>query len=413
MFYSPRYVGYDGICCAGGGQVVTPHGKGRTMQKKTLALWAAATLAASLAVGAPADAAAPSYTDSVAYQVTAKHDGLAGGSALPDGLSRKWSKDLGGTVSYPVIAGGRVFVTVEHTASYGTDLYAFDAQTGAALWGPVDLGGVYFISSLAYNAGRLFAVNYDGLLRGFDPATGTQLWSRQLPGQSSFTSPVTAAGGVVYTGGAGSGGTLYAVDGRTGVANGDDSAPAVNGTAVYVSYACENTYRFDLAGTLVWNHTTGCSGGGGRTPVLHNAKLWVRDDAGETPAVLNTATGEQERTFDSQTAPAFTGNSGVLLQSGTLTGIAAGTGKVRWSQAGDGQLASAPVISGQVAYVGSGSGSGTVFGYDVTTGAQVWSGSAGAPVQGPDEHNAGVLQGLAIGDGVLAVPAGSVLTVFG
>ena len=82
-------------------------------------------------------------------------------------------------------------------------------------------------------------------MTAWDAATGARAWSRNLDGQYSFSSPPTAFGGSVCVGGAGSGGTVYAVDGATGalrwtasVENGDDSSPVVTDDAVYVSYAC-------------------------------------------------------------------------------------------------------------------------------------------------------------------------------
>jgi hypothetical protein len=66
---------------------------------------------------------AAASSDAVAYQIHARPDGDQGGSVLKTrSLRRKWSVTLGGKgggdveagdVSYPVIAGGRVFVTVE------------------------------------------------------------------------------------------------------------------------------------------------------------------------------------------------------------------------------------------------------------------------------------------------------------
>ncbi|HVQ88725.1 MAG TPA: PQQ-binding-like beta-propeller repeat protein [Actinomycetes bacterium] len=361
--------------------------------------------------------AAPEYFDATAFQISSKHDGRAPGSALPRDLTRLWTLRLKGDVSYPVIAQDLVFVTSTRNTS-GTNVHAFDAQTGGKVWGPVDLGGPYGIGRLTYDAGRLFAINFDGKLQAFDASTGTPIWSRNLPGQYSFTAPPTADSGVVYVTGAGSGGTLYAVDEATGaviwsrgVANGDESSPAVNSRSVFVSFACEVTYRFSLTGKSKWVHTTNCSGGGGRTAVLHRGKLWIRDDAGKTPKVLNTSDGERAGAFDSDTTPAFRNDTGFLMQNGTLTSIDAASRTVLWSQAGDGTLVSAPVISGRVAYVGA--ASGKVYGFDVFDGQLRWTGSVGAPVQTPDEHNAGQLQALAIGDGILAVPARHRLSVFG
>jgi hypothetical protein len=43
----------------------------------------------------------------------------------------------------------------------------------------------------------------------------------------------------------------------------------------------------------------------------------------------------------------------------------------------------------------------------------VWSGIAGTTIAGPDEQNADVLAGLAVGEGLLVVPAANQLTAFG
>jgi hypothetical protein len=60
-----------------------------------------------------------------------------------------------------------------------------------------------------------------------------------------------------------------------------------------------------------------------------------------------------------------------------------------------------------------GSSAGTVYGVSTNTGQQVSAGVAGSTILGPDEHNADVLVGMAVGDGLLIVPAGGKLTAFG
>src|SRR5215471_13395912 len=45
----------------------------------------------------------------------------------------------------------------------------------------------------AYDDGRVYVVNGGGLLTAFDAATATTVWSKQLPGQSDFSAPPTAA----------------------------------------------------------------------------------------------------------------------------------------------------------------------------------------------------------------------------
>jgi outer membrane protein assembly factor BamB len=358
-------------------------------------------------------AGASTTATAVAYQGSTTHEGGSDDSVRAP-LQRGWNRSFSGQLSYPVAADGLVFVTSGASSSVGTWLWALDESSGATVWGPVDLGGAY-IAGLAYDDGTVFTVNYYGVLRAFTAGTGAARWTTQLPGQWSFTSPPTAAGGMVYTSGAGSGGTLYGVsqaDGsitwKASVANGDHSSPAVTDTTVYVSYACNQAYAFDrLTGALQWHHNTFCSGGGGRTVAVHAGQVFTRDYFGNL--VLDAATGAVLRSYSATVIPAFDGDTMVALNGSTLQGLGP-DGTLRWSFTGDGSLSSAPVVSSGVAYVGSTRGS--VFGVDTVTGRQVWSGSVGTAIAAPDEHNGWNLTGLAVADGHLLVPAGNTLTAF-
>ena len=61
--------------------------------------------------GAAPDAPAPppGPTEAVAYQISVSHDGYSGDGALAPPLTSRWSRDLPGPVSYPLIAAGKVF----------------------------------------------------------------------------------------------------------------------------------------------------------------------------------------------------------------------------------------------------------------------------------------------------------------
>src|SRR5207244_3942154 len=161
-------------------------------------------------------------------------------SALAPPLSRRWQTTLPGLVSYPLIAQGLVFVTSGDNSAPSTTLYALDQQTGQTVWSQ-PLGFFRPWANAAYDNGRVFAVGNDpiccsdGLLKAFDAASGGLRWTAHLPGQYSFDSAPTAANGVVYVGGSGSGGTVYSVDESTGavlatqpVENGDQSSPALS-----------------------------------------------------------------------------------------------------------------------------------------------------------------------------------------
>ena len=143
------------------------------------------------------------------FQINETHTGSTSVDHLIPPLKVRWTVNLGLGISYPLIADGRVFV------SQGTMLYALDATNGAVLWS-FALGGNSPFTASCYENGRVFSVNRNGTLRAFDAATGSVIWTTQLPGQSFFTSAPSVYQGVIYLGGSGSGGTVYAVNATSG-----------------------------------------------------------------------------------------------------------------------------------------------------------------------------------------------------
>jgi outer membrane protein assembly factor BamB len=357
---------------------------------------------------------ASASADSVTYQANPQHSGAVDDGPTPP-LGIRWAWNLNGPASYPVVAGGKVYVAARDLTnqSYGTTLYTFDAQTGTLAWSR-PLSGTYWFAALAYDAGRLFVLNFDGILSAFDANTGAALWGKQMPGQYAFTAPPTAYSGTVYVGGAGSGGTVYAVretDGTvlwTGsVMNGDDSSPAVDSTGMYVNYACNQAYSFTLGGSLKWHHDSSCEGGGGATPVLYDGKVWIRD--GGANLILDTATGSELGSFASGTPPVFAGGVGVFLQGGTLAGERMSDRVPLWSFQGDGELRREPLTSGGVVYALS--ESGNLFGLNRDSGSLVWSDCL------PDsnhttEYQSGPPGGMGAGGGLLVVPSGRYVVAY-
>lgn len=356
-------------------------------------------------------------SDAVAYQVDPRHDGWqAPGTLTASSLTRKWTVTLGvassshpiaGTMSYPVIARGRVFVTVENSQATGSNLDALNAATGAIDWSVGLPGAAFGYSELAYDGQDIFALNYNGLLTAFVASTGYPLWTVQL-GQS--TAPPTAYDGVVYVSSHGGVAAVSEADGRirwvAPVLNGDDSSPAVDDTGAYVSYACQQDYQLGLDGHAGWHYSGTCAGGGGSTPVLHGSSLYARGDgSSDTPIIVSKAAGTLSGTFASATAPAFDGTSMYTVQNGNLVAVAPSGSPNRWTFS-NGTLVMPPVVHGGVVYAGS--SGGKVYGVSASSGAQVWTGTAGSKIFG----RAGV-NGMAIGGGLLVVPAGTQLTAFG
>jgi outer membrane protein assembly factor BamB len=374
-------------------------------------------LAGSVAGPVVATASAPAPTSAVAYQEDAAHDGHSDDASFVGPLSKLWTANLGGEVFYPLIVGDRVFIDSVNASGSGTSVEARSLNSGDLLWGPIDIGGLYKFGGISYDDGRVFALNHGGTLWAFDAASGAQDWSVQLPGQYSFTSSPTAHDGAVYVSGAGSGGTVYAVDEANGhvtwsqaVENGDSSAPAVDSSGVYVSYACEQAYSFTAQGALRWHHSTGCEGGGGRTDVLHAGVDYIRDDAGMTPAELSESDGTQDGSFTTNHAPAFEGSTMVTLGGGgVLTATDLDSGTTIWRNQAKSWWTAPLIVNG---YVVAGARDGTVELLDERTGTREWSGSAGSTIRAPNEHNAVGVVGLAEANGALAVPADDKLTLF-
>lgn len=356
----------------------------------------------------------------VTYQIGVDHSGVQADTALTPPFAQRWTVNLGNPVSYPLIAAGKVFVTTAQgpPGVYGTYLYALDQATGAIAWQKT-IAGTYSFSAAAYDNGQVFVVDYDGLLQAFDAATGALAWSVQLPVQWAFTSPPTAANGVVYVGGAGSGGTLYAVDEVNGgiiatasVENGDHSSPAFADGSVFVSYACNQAYGFGQSTlSLLWHYTTGCEGGGGKTVVYAGGRVYTRDFNGNLVIDASTGTllGSWAPASVTALAPAVDGTSLYWTNPGTHTLTAP-----NWTFAADPQLDTAPILlstpSGK--YVVVGSASGALYALDAATGSTVWQTTV-APISQPDEQNAMQLTGLGAGQGLLVVPAGNTVTAFG
>jgi outer membrane protein assembly factor BamB len=351
----------------------------------------------------------------VTYQIGVDHSGVQTDAALMPPFAQRWVATLPSPASYPLIAAGKVFVTA--TASSGTTLYALDQTTGSVSWSQ-SIPGTYPFSAAAYDNGQVFVVNSDGLLEAFSAATGAFAWSNKLPVQYMFTSPPTAASGVVYVGGAGSGGTLYAVDEVTGglistasVENGDHSSPALANGNVFVSYACNQAYGFGQS-TLspVWHYSGPCEGGGGATVVYAAGRIYTRDFNGNL--VLDASTGALLGNWTpantTALAPAVDGSNVYWTNTGTHT-LSGPT----WNFTGDSQLDTAPIVLATPGgkYVVVGSSAGRLYAIDATSGSLVWSTTV-APIAQPDEHNAFQLTGLGAGQGLLVVPAGNTVTAF-
>ena len=354
-----------------------------------------------LAMAAAGPALGADHT-ATAYQVTPAHNALVrfSGSWGPN-LSVAWTAALDGSPSFPLVVGTSVFAVIGGSP---VEIVRIDATSGKTLW-KASAGSGNSVG-LAYDQGRLFSVNSGGLMTAYKANSGKQVWSVQLPGQYSFSAAPSALNGVVYTGGAGEGGTLYAVDGATGkviwtqpVENGDDSSPSVTASGVYVTYPCQYYDFTPSSGAPIWHVSTGCDGGGGATPVTYNNMVFVRDYPSNT--ILNAQTGAVIGSFPGNSPPAIAGHVGYFLDNETLSAIDPATSKLFWEFSGDGSIATPPlVVNG---YVMVASGQGHLYVVDAA------KGTAAATIKLPGA----AIGPLGAGDKLVLVPVGNTLVAYG
>ena len=394
-----------------------PHPAGTIRPRRFVTLVFALLVALTLGTVARASGNGTAVT----YQIDIAHDGVQVDSALSLPLARKWSVSLTNNLSYPLIAGGMVYVTGNNPAASGTILYALDQSDGHLVWSQ-PISGTYYWSYAAYDAGRVFVVNSNGLLRAFNAADGSPAWSATMPGQYMFTAPPTADAGVVYLGGAGSGGTLYEVSEATGavlrtasVMNGDNSSPTLSDSTVFVSYACNQTYAFTRS-TLqpVWHYSGPCEGGGGATAPLAGGRLFTQDYFGND--VFDASSGSLLGTWGSNYDSGLA-SDGTTLWAMTACSSGAGctlvardvaSGSTLWSFAGNGGLTGRPIVisNGTSRFVVIEATDGTLYALDAATGQQRWSAADNPFPSGTYP------QGFAAGQGLLVVPSGAQLTTY-
>src|SRR4051812_49544591 len=121
-------------------------------------------MTASLALAAGAQAA-----DSVTYQADPAHSGFVDEPIAPP-LGVRWAHQFGQRVSYPVVAGGRVFVTTAASGGgYGTTIHPPHVGTGAERWSAPPPGTHYW-SAPPHDARPGFALTHHG--RGAARAAG-------------------------------------------------------------------------------------------------------------------------------------------------------------------------------------------------------------------------------------------------
>lgn len=344
--------------------------------------------------------------ESTSFQVNAGHTGfLAGGTLERPPLRERWTRALGDSTSFALVAGGRVFVvafvdTLDDPAPQDGVLYALDAASGATLWSRAVGPEAY----IAYDAGRVFVSEREGAVHGLAADSGLLLWTRALP-EPYVAYPPVAVDGVVYVSSVWSYGHMWALSAHDGSTRWstrqiDSGMPAVDGSYVYAADGRAAAFwRAD--GRLAWSTGSECFGRPGRT-IADGARL-IAPFNRSCGKIVDAATGLDLGAVPRSDGAAVAGDTVVARDGGVLRARSLGSGAPVWefAPAGD-PLVSPPLIVNETVYVGA--ASATVYAVDLRTGAELWRGTVAggaAPAGGA---------GMAAGGGVLVVPAGGTVT---
>jgi outer membrane protein assembly factor BamB len=358
----------------------------------------------------------------VTFQIDVAHTGAQPCDQLTLPLVERWSRDLGTRLSFPLVAGGRVFLLLEAVFNVsGAAVVALDEATGAILWGPTTVSTSSDSAGFAYDSGRVFVVDGNGAKTAFDAATGNVLWSLGSPaGYFNFSTPLAINGRLFaldgYYGGfrafdEGNGAEIWLA--TTGAGSG--SPPALGYGNLFALSECQLDAVSPDVGQKLWRNSW-CSGGNSLAAAIARGAVYTRysgTDLGTlSNKIIDARTGAQLGTFGAAAwtfspapIPAFSADSNIYtahdVQSVALDG------GVQWTFDGGLGVPMAPLSVGpDVVFATS---DATLWVVDGHTGAVVSS----AAIPGWDGGGAGVdSTGLAAADGLLFVPAGTTLVAY-
>jgi len=305
-----------------------------------------------------------SGSEAVTFRINPAHSGAQLGDRLRLPLQARWSRSFDRSFSnYPLVAGGRVFVTVPDPLAPQVNLFALDAQVGTLLWGPVGLGGTYRSAVPAYDNGRIFTTNYDGRIAAYDAITGQMIWDRFL-NLRDLGAPVATNGRLYFVGGR----SLFVLDQRNGDIVwsrmiGDDVGPTVTPTGIYLASGCINAQDGIHAqalrvedGQTLWQHGSVCAGLSQGLPLAFgDGLLYSRRFYDDDDLILDSVTGQSVGSMPTDTIPAIADGMVYVVKSGVLSATPVGESAPAWSF-GDGDLYSAPVVVGNTVVVVSDTG---------------------------------------------------------
>jgi outer membrane protein assembly factor BamB len=360
--------------------------------------------AALLAVCAPAGA--------TTYQGNSAHTGNVDAGFAPP-LGKKWiRRDLGETLSYPVIGGGRVFVTGRPREGRETLLYALDRATGGTVWSrPIQATH----GAPTYANGRVFVAG--NRLQAFSAETGQSVW---LLEPSAIGTPPVTDDRLVYVSDD-NGVRAYeqlsgAPAGQSTRGAGGRGAIAMDDARVHAGPNCKVSMFTKALGEPAWTYPTECGTNGG-PPALYAGRVWARSET--SGVVIDQNLGLKADNFSASGAPAFAGDLGFFPQPTLIQARRVDTGTIAWTHDptappgfGTNGIEGSLLVVGNAVYAVTTAGS--LIAVNRADGSELWS----RDIRGPltysyDMQKLGPNHGMAADANGLVVPAWSRLTALG
>jgi|GEM_PF-6598598 len=343
------------------------------------------------------------------------HTNFIEDAALVPPLRQLWRMSLGQPLSYPLVVGDFIYVTVAATDTLPTRLLTFDRLTGAPAWS-ANLGEATF-GDLAYENGRVFEVDRGSnampgmTIRTFNATSGALEW--QVPMDPTLMldgQPPVAFGGTLYTTGFGTALTLFAHDEASGAlkwsAASAGGLPAASAEGVFAFDACGNGTAINHDGSSKWKQgSEPCYPSG--TAVLFEHTLYETLESASSDALVDTRTGKALGTFVSNTSPAFGHGIELTNDGDTLQATSLLSGTKAWTFTPEGDLLAPGFIVSGTVFVGS--SLGTIYALDATTGKLAWSENTGSAFATLGQSHFGI----AAAHGTLVVTAGEDLIAYG
>jgi eukaryotic-like serine/threonine-protein kinase len=284
----------------------------------------------------------------------------------------------------PAVEEGIVFVASQVPASGflgrpSNVVYALERDTGRPLWEFEGATGQY-VEGGAFGDGLFVIGNSDGNVYALDAESGLPTWVFET-GHRVWATPLIVSD-TVYIGSMDR--HLYALNLSDGQVRWDFHAegafagtPALRGDTLYIGAFDDRLYALHAqSGAERWRFEGENWFWG--SPAVHDDIVYAADVNGNVYAV-NAETGTQiwHRPLAAEVrgGPALAEDGSRLFvgsQGGTLYALDTADGFVIWSRASEGQMLSAPVVSGSVVYEALVFGSHRIKALHVDNGREIW-----------------------------------------